>query len=739
MKKHFHFDFTDRKYPYVMMGSYVILCIICVAFFFFSIFSMIRKVLWTQVDQMNRVQLENTIGVVENELEHYRMSLQTLFQESNIRAALYRKEKDVENELYISRYLNFVMINDGCIDYSVIYQDGALKQIAGTYYPAKAEQEELLKTLQTTENDQEIFFVQNDTGRIERFFLFRMERDSLNAPPSRGVVYAINTKKFSKKMFSSIDKDNGYVVFDLAGNLILSQGKLEDSFIEHLRKQIVEEKDFTDADAEGYHVIYQVNEPQQMVFVQFTDSSEFDLLIDGIRSRATWTSVIILLFCSVLAALMAYVICNPIQKFFSKLSSYTNTEPVQPDMDNQMIQNTSEKIIFQISMMSRQIHSDKVLRYLEDGSETAAVPEKLKLSEKNQQMIMLFVKNKIGNLSGKQTADIYEKLQNAFQAVEMEMYPEEQGKYCLFVLCENRENGELADRAAFFKRLSEALQEIQENNNTIFILCSLLHTDEKELPAAFEKLQEYAKYVLFDECIFLTDCEEYNKKKDEEISKKEFQVLLDIVKSGDDVRAKQEMVNVLKRLKEYEIKRIFSVLSYFSTELENISTGSIKTTKKYQEAYLAHYIKLTSLNNQKQLFDYLSNVIEDACLEITTLQERSLRTSMLESVEYINEHYLEPEISVEQIAGRYHISTSYYSRLFNAICEMSFPEYVNNLRMEYAGNLLRGTKLSVKEVCSKAGFSNVSYFSTQFKKKYGVSPSTFRKGEIVQNAQEKEE
>lgn len=739
MNKYFRFDFADRKYPYVMMGSYVVLCIICVAAFFFSIFGMVRKLLWTQVDQMNRVQLENTVGVIDNELEHYRISLQTFFQEPNIRAALYQKEKDVENEIYISRYLNFVMTNDGCIDYCVIYKDGALKQIVGNYYPEKEEQEELLETLQETKNDQEIFFIKNAWGKTERIFLFRMERDRLNAPPNRGIVYAINTRKFSKKMFPSEDEENGYAVFDLSGSLILSQGKLEETFIDYLKDQISDEdkniESENNIDKSGYHVIYKTNKNQEMTVVQFTNSSEFNLLIDGLRSRTTGTSIIIILFCSVLAAAMAYVICNPIRKFFRRLSSYTNVDHIQLNVDSKMIHNTSEKIISQISMMSKQIHSDKVLRYLEDGSESAVVPERLRLSEKNQQAIMLLIKCKIGNLSGRQMLSIHERLQTVFQEVEVEAYGEEQGKYGLLVFYEKKENGELTNRKEFLECLKEALREIQEKNNTIFILCSLLHVDEKELPMAFEKLQEYAKYVLFDECSFLTDCSEYKNKRDEEVPKKEFQNLFGIVRNGDDVRAKQEMIAVLKKLREYEIKRIFSALSYFSTELENLSTGALKTTKKYQDAYLSHYIKLTSLDNQKQLFDYLSNVIEDACLEITTLQERSLRTSMLESIEYINTHYREPEISVEQIASKYHISTSYYSRLFNSICEMSFPEYVNNLRMEYAGNLLRSTNLNVKEICARAGFSNVSYFSTQFKKKHGVSPSTFRKNGVVQNEQ----
>ena len=111
---------------------------------------------------------------------------------------------------------------------------------------------------------------------------------------------------------------------------------------------------------------------------------------------------------------------------------------------------------------------------------------------------------------------------------------------------------------------------------------------------------------------------------------------------------------------------------------------------------------------------------------MNTYQERSIRTDMLSALEYINSHYQEPELSVEQVSEVIHISPSYFSRMFREVSELSFPEYVNNLRLNYASELLKTKRLSVKEVAQKAGFSGTSYFSAQFKKKYGTSPSSYR-------------
>lgn len=198
------------------------------------------------------------------------------------------------------------------------------------------------------------------------------------------------------------------------------------------------------------------------------------------------------------------------------------------------------------------------------------------------------------------------------------------------------------------------------------------------------------------------------------------------MKKGDDVKAKSLMPAQLELVSHYEIKRIFHALSYLATEIEQIYFQFSGRSRDYQEIYLEHYIKLTSLNNQKELYDYFSNIIEDACLEIRTSGERSLRIIMLDSIRYIEEHYTDSDLSVDQIAAVFHISNSYFSRMFNEICKFSFPEYVNELRLTHSARLLQTTDLSIREVAERSGFSSVSYFGSRFKKKYGVSPSAYR-------------
>lgn len=110
------------------------------------------------------------------------------------------------------------------------------------------------------------------------------------------------------------------------------------------------------------------------------------------------------------------------------------------------------------------------------------------------------------------------------------------------------------------------------------------------------------------------------------------------------------------------------------------------------------------------------------------MKEKNLRIQVVDSLDYIQQNYKNPDICVDKVAEKFHISVSYYSKLFNEFVGMTFPEYINDLRLSFAKELLTANSIiSIKRVAEISGFSNLSYFSAQFKKKYGFTPSGYRK------------
>ena len=53
-------------------------------------------------------------------------------------------------------------------------------------------------------------------------------------------------------------------------------------------------------------------------------------------------------------------------------------------------------------------------------------------------------------------------------------------------------------------------------------------------------------------------------------------------------------------------------------------------------------------------------------------------------------------------------------------------QYINDLRLNYAANLIRSTDLSVTDICFTCGFNNVGYFYTSFKNRYSQTPREMR-------------
>ena len=98
--------------------------------------------------------------------------------------------------------------------------------------------------------------------------------------------------------------------------------------------------------------------------------------------------------------------------------------------------------------------------------------------------------------------------------------------------------------------------------------------------------------------------------------------------------------------------------------------------------------------------------------------------SVVEQIEgYLNSHYTE-RISRAELAARFYLSQDYLSHAFSARYGITIPEYINRKRIARAKEELDRGK-NVTEAASEAGFDNLSYFSTLFKKMTGVSPSDY--------------
>lgn len=108
-------------------------------------------------------------------------------------------------------------------------------------------------------------------------------------------------------------------------------------------------------------------------------------------------------------------------------------------------------------------------------------------------------------------------------------------------------------------------------------------------------------------------------------------------------------------------------------------------------------------------------------------QKNSPDTYMMEAVvSYIDEHLQEP-LDRKTLASRVSLSPPYFASLFKQYTGHTLAEFVNRRRIERAKELLYSTNLQVYQIADEVGYKDSFYFSRQFRRIAGMTPSEFRK------------
>jgi two-component system response regulator YesN len=93
---------------------------------------------------------------------------------------------------------------------------------------------------------------------------------------------------------------------------------------------------------------------------------------------------------------------------------------------------------------------------------------------------------------------------------------------------------------------------------------------------------------------------------------------------------------------------------------------------------------------------------------------------------YMDHQYMDPDLSLNQVAAQVNLSPSHFSVVFSQETSTTFKEYLTEIRIKKAKELLRMTALRAAEISYQVGYSDPHYFSHVFRKNTGLSPTEFR-------------
>jgi two-component system, response regulator YesN len=122
----------------------------------------------------------------------------------------------------------------------------------------------------------------------------------------------------------------------------------------------------------------------------------------------------------------------------------------------------------------------------------------------------------------------------------------------------------------------------------------------------------------------------------------------------------------------------------------------------------------------------IPEIYESLAAEIVGTSSHRAFVALAQS--YIDAHYGEPELSLEQVAGAVEVSPGYLSRLLKHETGFSFVDYLTRVRINKAVQIMSDPAVKVYEVAEAVGYQSQHYFSRAFKRVFGRPPVEYRKG-----------
>ena len=127
-----------------------------------------------------------------------------------------------------------------------------------------------------------------------------------------------------------------------------------------------------------------------------------------------------------------------------------------------------------------------------------------------------------------------------------------------------------------------------------------------------------------------------------------------------------------------------------------------------------------------KIFGHVVGCLSDLGVEIKyTVGSGSLYGIMDNIIDYVNQNFT--SCDERELAKKYKVSYSYFSRTFKQMMNMSFKEYINYLRINEAQRLLLTTGKSITDISMEMGFSSPSHFINVFRRHMGRAPKQYRK------------
>ena len=286
------------------------------------------------------------------------------------------------------------------------------------------------------------------------------------------------------------------------------------------------------------------------------------------------------------------------------------------------------------------------------------------------------------------------------------------------------------------KDIEEAFKEGQNFLQEYFqIYCtgtlSNIHEGRERIPTAYQEALDTLEYGFI---VGKTDLMYYESTKTEEVREyyypmEEEQKIINCIKAGDNQQAmviiemilfkNHHLISSQPLLSRY---LFFDIIATIMKTLYDLSLGQ-------EEPAIENLDIIENFHRYKTLLGFkngIQEIIEEACEKVTQCKNKNSTKFSEEVKMFVQNHYQNEALNISFIADQVGYHPSYVSKLFKEETGMGLLDFINQIRIEAAKDILKGSeKKRLEDVATAVGYSNVRTFMRIFKSYEGVTPGQY--------------
>lgn len=167
----------------------------------------------------------------------------------------------------------------------------------------------------------------------------------------------------------------------------------------------------------------------------------------------------------------------------------------------------------------------------------------------------------------------------------------------------------------------------------------------------------------------------------------------------------------------FQVRNIYYILDMIIMQVEDFTP---RMQRKFED------IGRSFLDDAQTIYEMQEYVAKHLKWFSHDREEVNTNALIKKVIDYMNVHLSDRNISIKLLADEVYLTPTYLSNLFKKTTGSTIGQYLTDIRMNKAQELLMDTGLKLYQIAEMVGFEDANYFAKTFKKKIGMLPSEYR-------------